>query len=70
MRLGSFNERELVSDYRLLEEALLVTESARRSRQRLVHDGAAESCGSVQFLLQQARMHHAAHQLFHASSLA
>ena len=69
MRLGNFTDRELVSDYRLLEEALLATESARRSRQRLVHDSSAEACGSVQFLLQQARVCMAYIQLPHASCI-
>jgi hypothetical protein len=68
VRLGAFSERELVSDYRLLEEALLAAESAKRSRQRLIHDS-AEACGSVPFLLQQARGCMPPHQLPHASFL-
>ena len=52
VQLSSFGERELVSDYRLLEEAVLLAEAARRSRRRL-EDGAMESSCSLKFLLQQ-----------------
>ena len=52
MRLGKFGERELLSDFRFLEEAALLGEAAGRTRRRL-DKGAAHSAGALGFMLRQ-----------------
>ena len=52
VRLGKFGERELVSDFRFLEEAALLGEAAGRKRRRL-EAGGAQSAGALGFMLRQ-----------------
>ena len=52
VRLGEFGERELASDFRLLEEAALLGEAAGRTRRRLERGG-VQSAGALGFMLRQ-----------------